>query len=77
MSIQGITQSGYTAFDYAKEGMKRSQQRLESAAQGIASGEVNSSRMVDLIVAERMYQANAKVIRTQDSMLGTLIDVLR
>lgn len=57
--------------------MSRSERRLNHAAQGIASGDISSSRMVELIVSERMYQANASVIRTSDQMLGALINVRR
>lgn len=34
------------------------------------------AELVDQIVAERAYQANLAVIRTQDEMTGTLLDTL-
>lgn len=57
--------------------MRQSEIRLNRAAERIAGGELGAAPMVDLIVSERMYNANANVIRTQDRMLGTLLDVVR
>ena len=77
MSISPVTPSVYDAFSSARNGLSRSEKRLNGAAREIASGDISSSRMVELIVSERMYQANASVIRTSDQMLGALINVKR
>ena len=57
--------------------MRRAQKTMDDAASAISTGDITSSRMVDMIVSEKMYAANASVIRTADGMLGTLIDVKR
>lgn len=77
MRITSVGASGLAGFDLAREGMRQSEIRLNRAAERIAGGELGAAPMVDLIVSERMYNANANVIRTQDRMLGTLLDVVR
>lgn len=66
-----------SALDAAREGMGRANRRFEDAARRIAGGDVSSSRMVDMIVSERMFQANASVARTQDEMIGAFLNVRR
>ncbi|WP_461211116.1 flagellar basal body rod C-terminal domain-containing protein [Desulfocurvus sp. DL9XJH121] len=41
-----------------------------------ASGTDIATEMVTMMVNERAYEANAEVVRTQDEMLGTLLDEL-
>lgn len=77
MSISSVTPNANSALYTAREGMGRAEDKLNEAAGKISQGDISSSRMVDLIVSERMYQANAAVVRTSDEMLGTLIDVKR
>lgn len=77
MPIRPVSTTMNTSLRYSQEGMGRAQKRLEHAAKGIAAGEVSSSRMVDLIVSEKMYKANASVTRTYDEMVGSLLDVAR
>jgi len=59
------------------DGMRRAKNLVDQAARGIAGGEVTSARMVDLIKGERMFDANASVVRTKDEMVGTLLNVRR
>ncbi|MDQ8201989.1 hypothetical protein [Pelagicoccus sp. SDUM812003] len=78
MSISPISPAnGYDTFSSARQGMQRAERKLGEAASAISQGDITSSRMVDLIVSEKMYAANASVIRTKDQMLGMLIDVKR
>ncbi|MBC2607675.1 flagellar basal body rod C-terminal domain-containing protein [Pelagicoccus albus] len=77
MAIQAVTTSQSTAFEKAKEGMDRGSRKLNNAAAKIASGDISPNNIVELACAETMYSANAKVIHTEDEMLGTLLDVKR
>lgn len=77
MSINPPSASSFGAFNHPIEGMRRATRLVEEAARGIAGGEVTSARMVDMIKGERMFEANASVMRTQDEMIGTLLNVKR
>lgn len=77
MEANPIQSSSYSSFDYAKQGMEFAERKLKKAAASIASGEITGSNMVELIEAKHMYTANAQVVRTQDGMLGSLLDVAR
>lgn len=57
--------------------MARGERKLAKAANAISKGDVSAESMVDLVVAKTMYTANAKVVQTQDAMLGSLLDVRR
>ncbi|WP_115717062.1 flagellar biosynthesis protein FlgE [Gallaecimonas mangrovi] len=50
------------------------QNRANDAAQRIANGDVNAEPLVQLQVAKNESGAAAKVIKTADEMLGTVID---
>ncbi len=56
--------------------MRRGLEKVNGAAGSIASGEGDPGSFVDLIVGQRTYEMNAKVLKTGDEMLGTLLDVL-
>lgn len=77
MEANPIQSSSYTAFDYAKQGMEVAERKLNKAAASLASGEITGANMVELIEAKHIYTANAQVVRTQDEMLGSLLDVAR
>jgi hypothetical protein len=64
-------------FESAREGMSRANRRFEDAARRIAGGDVSSSRMVEMIVSERMFEASATVARTQDELVGAFLNVRR
>lgn len=66
-----------TDFSQSLQGMRRALEQLESAAKGVSAGDVSTSRMVDLAVGERMFEAGASVIRVQDAIVGSLLDVKR
>lgn len=60
----------------AQDGMRRGVAKVDGAAKEIASGEGDPGSFVDLIVGQRTYEMNAKVLKTGDEMLGSLLDVL-
>ncbi len=62
-------------------GLYQSYQRMTSAAQTIASGDGPEesqvlSAILDLRLAAQAAQANAAALRSEDDLLGTLIDIL-
>ena len=68
------------------QGLQRNQQKLQQHAERISewgnSGVGDDGQGIDLaeeligtMVARRGYEANLPVIRAQDEMLGTLLDV--
>lgn len=77
MAISAVKSSSLAQFDQAREGMDRAERRLERSASKIAQGDLDENSILDLIVSERTYQANAVVVRTQDEMIGSLLDVKR
>lgn len=77
MPVTAISSSASSVFSQAREGMDRGERRLNKAAHSIARGDLSPGPMVDLLISERSYAANAKVLRAADQMLGTLLDVKR
>jgi|GEM_PF-3245486 len=65
------------AFGQPLQGMKRASNGMAETAKGIAGGDVTSARMVELIEGERMFEANASVVREQSKMVGSLLNVKR
>ena len=57
--------------------MDRAGKRFEEVAAKLAKGDLSASNVADLIVSEHAFQANAVVVRAQDEMIGTLLDVKR
>lgn len=82
MYPRGVVLSAVSSSSYpilmadAQEGMRRSLERVDRAGQSIISGDADPGGFVDLIVGQRTYEMNAKVLRTGDEMLGTLLNVL-
>ena len=77
MSIPSVSSTSFADFGRSVEGARLAKAKFEKAAEKIVQGEVTSSRMVELIESERMFEANLAVIRTQDEMVGSLLDVRR
>lgn len=71
---QTLIRSGLEA---SREGLRRSNEMVNRGGRAMAAGEVTSSRMVEAMVGERMYAANARVFRTQAAMVGALLRVSR
>ena len=59
----------------AIEGLKKAQSQLEGAAQNIASGSQDPQDIVSLSQAATSFKANAAVIKTDDEMTKTLLDI--
>ena len=84
MAIDGVSGS---ALSNGLQGFQAAQNRVNQAAQDIASQSVTdasqesintndlTSSLVDLTVAENDAKANAKVIQTASDVLGTLLDI--
>ncbi len=62
-------------FATAQEGMRRSLAQVESSASALAQGDLDPGNIVDLLQGQRLYEINAKILRTGDQMLGTLLSV--
>ncbi len=77
MSIPSVSSTSFTDFSRSVEGARRATAKFEEAAEKIAKGDITSSRMVELIESERMFEANLSVIRAQDEMIGSLLNVKR
>ncbi len=61
-------------FAAPREGMQRALRSFADAGESILRGEPDPGDMVSLLTAERLVEANAKVIHTADEMIGTLLD---
>ena len=73
--ISSISQSGLT-------GIQRGLQQVPDAASNIATA-VNdidaanlATNMVDLKIAEQQVEASAKVLKADDQLKGTILDIL-
>ena len=59
----------------AIEGLKKAQNTLENAAQNIAGGSQDPQDIVSLSQAATSFKANAAVIKTEDELTKTLLDI--
>jgi flagellar hook protein FlgE len=69
------------AFSIALGGLNTQQQRFTAAANTIAQAgtgaEVDLAKeSVNILTAKTLFKANISVIKTQDQMLGSLLDIL-
>ncbi len=60
----------------AIEGLKRAQEKTEAAAQSIAAGSLDPEDIVSLSLAATEFKANVAVLKTEDEMTGSLLDIL-
>jgi flagellar hook protein FlgE len=67
-SFQGLSQ--------ALQGISRASERVATAASDIASGNIEAENMVEMKLAERDYQANAKSLKIQMDMEKDILDIL-
>jgi hypothetical protein len=67
-----------TSFASAQKGMKRGLAQVDQASAAIANdaGDIDSGNVVSLILGQRTFEMNAKVLRTGAEMIGTLLDVM-
>ena len=61
----------------AMSGAKATMQRQETLANTLANVSTVGFRaeLVDMITAQRVYQANAQTIKTQDQLLQTIVNL--
>jgi hypothetical protein len=65
-----------TAFAAATSGMQTAEARADGDASEIATNGPDVAPMVDLSVQKNTFRALATVIRAEDKMTGTAIDLL-
>lgn len=68
-SLSGATQS-------AIEGLKKAEEKTLQAAQNIASGALNPEDVVSLSLAATDFKANVAVLKTNDEMTKSLLDIV-
>jgi flagellar hook protein FlgE len=73
MDVGSVSTSSATST--AVEGLKKATNTLQNAAQNIAGGSQDPQDIVSLSQAATDFKANAAVIRTQDEMSKTLLDI--
>jgi len=56
--------------------MRRGLARFNEGSQTVAQGNLDPGGVVGMIEGQRTYEMNAKVLRTADEMLGTLLDTI-
>jgi flagellar hook protein FlgE len=59
----------------AIDGLKKAQNTLDNAAQNIAGGSQDPQDIVSLSQAATSFKANAAVIKTDDQLSKTLLDI--
>lgn len=69
-------QSSPDTFAVAQAGMQRGLAQFNHAADLIAGGGIDPGNVVEMMQGQRLYELNAKLLRTGDEMLGTLLNVM-
>jgi flagellar basal body rod protein FlgC len=65
-----------SASQAAVEGLKRAQEKTQVAAQNIAEGSLNPEDVVSLSLAAADFKANVAVLKTEDEMTKSLLDIV-
>jgi flagellar hook protein FlgE len=73
MDVGSVSNSNATSS--AIEGLKKAQNTLDNAAQNIAGGSQDPEDIVSLSQAATSFKANAAVIKTDNEMTKTLLDI--
>ncbi len=73
MDVSSVSSS--TATSNAIEGLKKAQSTLDTAAQNIAGGSQDPQDIVSLSQAATSFKANAAVIKTDNEITKTLLDI--
>lgn len=73
MDVSSVSTNNATST--AIEGLKKAQNTLDNAAQNIAGGSQDPQDIVSLSQAATSFKANAAVIKTNDEMSKTLLDI--
>jgi len=56
--------------------MQKAQAGMDAAAQKVSQGNMDPGNFVDMMSNQRLYEANAKMLKMADERVGTLLDVL-
>jgi flagellar hook protein FlgE len=77
MAINSVLQSGIQGFQSSVRGMQDTASRIAqtSISESGASTSDLAGSFIELKLYERSAEASAKVVKTADSMLGTLLDI--
>jgi flagellar hook protein FlgE len=67
--------SGVNVFSNAVDGLKKATAALDQAAQNIAGGSLNPQDVVSLSQSAIGFKANAAVLRTEDEVTQSLLDI--
>jgi len=73
MDVGSVSTS--TATSTAIEGLKKASSQIENAAQNIAGGSQDPQDIVSLSQAATSFKANAAVIKTDDELTKSLLDI--
>lgn len=73
MDVGSVSSS--STISNAIEGLKKSQNTLQQTAQNIAGGSQDPQDIVSLSQAATGFKANAAVIKTDDQLTKTLLDI--
>ncbi len=65
-----------SASQAAIEGLKRAQEKTQVAAQNIAEGSLNPEDVVSLSLAAADFKANVAVLKSEDEMTKSLLDIV-
>jgi flagellar hook protein FlgE len=73
MDVGAVSSNSITA--NAIDGLKKAQDTLQNAAQNIAEGSQDPQDIVSLSQASTGFKANAAVIKTEDQLSKSLLDI--
>jgi flagellar hook-associated protein FlgK len=73
MNVGGV--GGNSTLSTAVEGLKKASNTLQNAAQNIAGGSQDPEDIVSLSQASTGFKANAAVIKAEDQMTKSLLDI--
>jgi hypothetical protein len=73
MDVGSVSTSNATST--AIEGLKKATNTIENAAQNIAGGSQDPQDIVSLSTAATSFKANAAVIKADDEMTKSLLDI--
>lgn len=65
-----------SAISTAVEGLKKAQEQTLEAAESIASGSLNPEDIVSLSLAAQNFKANVAVLKTENELSKSLLDIV-
>lgn len=65
-----------SAAQVAIEGLKKAEEKTQQAAQNIAEGSLNPEDVVSLSLAAADFKSNVAVLKTQDDLTKSLLDIV-